>query len=329
MRVQTIFHKGSARQAGFSMVELMVALVLGLFLTVAVLQTFVGAKQAYEFQQEFARIQENGRFAMEFLSRDIRQADYWGCLSDSSSIVPHVGNAVGPGIEGFDAIQTASSGYTPDLGPPADGLLLRRVSQTGIKGRVPSPAAAVVHMDTTSSFQLGDTLIISDCLNGAAFTIAQTVNPSDTVIQHGVPGGLGIPGISGYDIYRAESTRYWLRMGVGGEPALVRGTSTDPWDTGGDELVEGVESFQVLYGVDVAPKNGTPNYFVPADQVSSASTSMEDVVSVQIHLLVRSLRDNMLDEPQSIEYYGQPRVNLDLHLRKAFTTTLALRNRLN
>ena len=63
---------------GFSMVELMVAVVLGLLLTAAVLQTFVSLKRTYEFQEEFSRIQENGRFGIEFLSRDIRNADFWG-----------------------------------------------------------------------------------------------------------------------------------------------------------------------------------------------------------------------------------------------------------
>ncbi len=322
-------------QAGFSMVELMVALVLGLFVTTAVLQTFLGAKKAYEFQQEFSRIQENGRFAMEFLSRDIRQADYWGCLSDSSSIVANVSSAVDSGVEGFDAIPASSSGYAPVLGPLADGFLMRRINQTGVK--VEKIVGANVHLDKTTPFAQGDTLIASDCSIGASFIISAKVNPSDKVIKHGLPpsgGGagmspLGIPNVSGYDVYTAVSTRYWLRLGVSGEPTLVRGTATDAWDSGGVELVEGVENFQILYGVDVPPKTGTPNYFVAADQVSAASTSMDDVVSVQIHLLLRSLRDNMLDEPQALEYYGLSRIANDRRIRKAFTTTLALRNRLN
>ncbi|MFT6914133.1 MAG: type IV pilus assembly protein PilW [Motiliproteus sp.] len=319
------FNRPSAdrKQAGFNMVELMVALFLGLFVTTAVLQIFVGAKRVYEFQQELSRIQENGRFAIGFLTRDIRQADYWGCMSEGSSIVDHAGNDVGRGIEGFDAVAAGTSGYAPALGPLADGFLLRRALPTGIKVKVPSPFSAIVQMDSTRGFELGDALIISDCSYGASFVIDKNVNSSDKVVHHGTPGGLGIPGKDGYDIYRSASTRYWLRTGVSGEPALVRGAAADAWDTGGDELLEGVENVQILYGVD-SSGNKTPNYFVPADQVAD----MGAVVSVQLHLLIRSLRDNMLDKPQAIVYYGESRVNLDRRLRKSFTSTVAIRNRL-
>jgi len=64
------------KQHGFSMVELLVALVIGLFLLGGVLQAFVSSNHTYLTNDSLARTQENGRFALEFLARDIRNAGY-------------------------------------------------------------------------------------------------------------------------------------------------------------------------------------------------------------------------------------------------------------
>ena len=333
------------KQTGFSMVELMVALVLGLFLTVAVLQTFIGAKQAYEYQQEFSRIQENGRFAMIFLTKDIRAADFWGCnsaITVKSNLVGDVNaGQYAAGILGSDAVPSSTSGYAPVLGPLADAIVIQggrgggiSVIQTGSSGA----SSAQIKLDKLnhplgSTIADGDILMVSDCSNAEIFQVTSIQNSNVTVV-HGTGGG-HVPGnqdnflddFFGDDaqVFIAEGLRYWLRPGTSGEPALVRGSERDLW-SGGDELVEGVENLQILYGVD-STGDKTPNYFVPADQVSSATTSMSDVVSVQVHLLVRSLRDNMLDEPRALEYYGLSRVANDRRLRKAFTSTVAIRNR--
>jgi type IV pilus assembly protein PilW len=66
--------------AGFSLVELMVAMVIGLIITFAVVQIFTTSRTTYQTDEGLARVQENGRFAVEFLSNDIRQAGDIGCL---------------------------------------------------------------------------------------------------------------------------------------------------------------------------------------------------------------------------------------------------------
>jgi type IV pilus assembly protein PilW len=64
------------KQRGFSMVELLVALVIGLFLLAEILQAFVSSNHTYITNDSLARTQENGRFSLEFISRDIRNAGY-------------------------------------------------------------------------------------------------------------------------------------------------------------------------------------------------------------------------------------------------------------
>ena len=67
-------------QQGLSLIELMIAITLGLFITGGLIQLFVNSHQSYRVQENVSRLQENGRFAMSFLIKDIRMADYWGCL---------------------------------------------------------------------------------------------------------------------------------------------------------------------------------------------------------------------------------------------------------
>lgn len=66
-------------QSGFTLVELMVAAVLGLVLIAGILQLFQGSNQNYTMQSELADIQEKGRFALNILKKHIRQ----GAWSDS------------------------------------------------------------------------------------------------------------------------------------------------------------------------------------------------------------------------------------------------------
>jgi len=66
----------SKHQKGFSIVELMVALVAGLLLLTGVIQVFVTNKQTYRVAEANARIQENARFSMEALGRYLRVSGY-------------------------------------------------------------------------------------------------------------------------------------------------------------------------------------------------------------------------------------------------------------
>ena len=63
-------------QRGLTLVEIMVAMAISLVLLAGIIQIFLGSKQAYRVQDGLARLQENGRFAMEFMGRSIREAGY-------------------------------------------------------------------------------------------------------------------------------------------------------------------------------------------------------------------------------------------------------------
>lgn len=67
------------RQAGVTLIELLVSLVIGLVLMVGVVSVFVANRETYNLQEELAHLQENGRFAIQMLERDLMAAGYRGC----------------------------------------------------------------------------------------------------------------------------------------------------------------------------------------------------------------------------------------------------------
>lgn len=82
------------RQGGFSLIELMVALVLGLVLIGGVINIFVTNQQAFRTNENLARLQENARISFELTAREIRQAggkSVWRYIGRQCSDQPCIG----------------------------------------------------------------------------------------------------------------------------------------------------------------------------------------------------------------------------------------------
>lgn len=71
-------------QWGLSLVELMIAMVIGLLLILGVMQVFSASRVSYQLSEGISRTQENSRFAIDMLQRDIRMAGHFGCISDQA-----------------------------------------------------------------------------------------------------------------------------------------------------------------------------------------------------------------------------------------------------
>ena len=63
-------YRSAARQLGLSLVELMVALVLGLLVVGAAIGVFLSNRQTYTATESLGRVQENARVAFELMARD-------------------------------------------------------------------------------------------------------------------------------------------------------------------------------------------------------------------------------------------------------------------
>lgn len=71
-----VFPAPQAHELGFTLVELLVGMTIGLFLLGGVIALFIGTKQSYSATEAASRLQENGRYAIEVLSREIRKAGF-------------------------------------------------------------------------------------------------------------------------------------------------------------------------------------------------------------------------------------------------------------
>src|SRR5690606_40650231 len=69
---------------GLTLVEMMVAMLIASFLIFGLLQVFTASKASYQTAEGLARVQENARFALDFLQRDIRMAGHFGCVNDQA-----------------------------------------------------------------------------------------------------------------------------------------------------------------------------------------------------------------------------------------------------
>lgn len=77
----------NSRSKGFGLVEIMVALVLGLIVVAGIIQIFISTKATYQSQSTAARMQEDARFALSKLIQEIRMTGMYGCLKFDAAVV--------------------------------------------------------------------------------------------------------------------------------------------------------------------------------------------------------------------------------------------------
>lgn len=325
------------KQQGMTLIEILIALVLGSFLLAGVYKIFLNSKQNYLMQEGLSRMQESGRFALEFISRDIRMSGYEGCSTTTATPVNNmdinnpnpnpvpitlpVGSSIS--LTGNDNVannwNTLACGGANSCTAGTDVISYhfgRECARlTGSMGT--NNANIQITAANTCNFQAYDVVLISDCAASDVFTATNVSNGGGVqTIAHAANQNTSVNLSKIYDadaiIYKMDSATFFLRTGAGGQSALWKMDNTKA--TGGTnpvELIEGVEDMQILYGEDT-DADGTANYYVSAGSV----ISMIDVVSVRIALTVKSM-SNRLSTTAA-----------DGRLDQTYSTTISLRNRL-
>ncbi len=307
------------RQVGLTLVEILVALVVSLILIAGVIQIFVGTQQTYRFQDALARVQENGRYAIEVISRDARIAGYAGCTS-LISVTPRVIAPVAVAYSLDNYINNVPAAG-PALGAIAgtDVLTLRMLSPNATRVAVDMGSAAdVVNLDANpDGLELNDIVGIADCNNVDLFRV-NGVGAGPALTPH---APLTKAYLEGTVVSRFREVSYYIRAGASGDPALWRRElGADELD---QELVDGVEDLWIRYGVDL-DNNGAPDAYVDAAAVADWNL----VRSLRISLLLVSNEDNVTGGPQPVNFRGAAVAVGDNRYRQVLTTTVGLRNRL-
>lgn len=194
----------AARQAGFSLIELMVALVLGLVVIGGVINIFLTNQQASRSNEDLGRLQESSRISFELMAREIRQAGGNPCgalvtanvLNNAENLWWANWDPRGT-LEGFDAGVEATGivAIGNAVGERTNNSSAIRVLSGGMFDGVPitghNPATGVVSLATTNhGFVEGDYVVICDGETAAIAQVTATSNAGIGSITHGVGGAV-------------------------------------------------------------------------------------------------------------------------------------------
>jgi len=322
-------------QKGLSIVELMIALTLGLILTAGLVQIFSGNQRTFVMAEASMRVQETGRMTTEFLGRAIRNADYWGCIPrgnvanklDNTHPAYTASEDLFSFSDGFMAYE--SNGTTPGL-DKTDALILRGVGGAGevfIDGVMPN-SSANLKVNTVDGIAKSDILLISDCIAGDIFQVTGLQTGASPGINHNT-GGAVVPGngkprdgvdvvidnncpgsaanclSKQYDetaqIYSPYYYRFYLSQDVSGRRALLRQDGA----AAAQEIMDGVWDIQIQAGIDSGLANGEVTQWVDVDSPTALSTAAAaEVVAVRMSILARSPENNIVDAPMELCYPG-------------------------
>ncbi|KDE39705.1 Type IV fimbrial biogenesis protein PilW [Nitrincola lacisaponensis] len=341
-------------QAGLSLIELMISMVLGLLILAGVIQVFASTQQAYRTQEAMSRIQESGRYATEVLSRNIRQAGYkGGCgtnvdinilLDETDANYDQAIHTLGAGLEGWNnASPAAYAGNMNGYVANTDVLLVKHAAtRSGItaNGNTLANSATITIDQTDNGIPRGQIIIVAE--DDACDIFQKANNENGNNLNRGNPGqGIG-PGNKTPNNSNLFSKTYSENMRImlfQSDLYYIGASDADPNNTalrrirfsgtgaGEDqELVDNIINMQIRYGVDTNNNKRVDNY-VSADAVAN----WEDVVAVRVSLLARSehaniLPNNMTGIPFDGGTFDAPAG--DRRMYQAFTTTIGLRNKL-
>ena len=340
---------------GFTLVEIMIAMVISLILMAGVLTIMSSSKRTYALQSELAELQDNARFVMNNLTHDLRIAGYGGC---SGGLSPFENNNVNDQIIKNDSAQNIS-GYEK-----SDKLIINfselldwncPAGQQFSMGRGTDADQITLCADNSTLPETGDEIVITDCgcdIDQCKYTVgnvngATVTNPNFSMTV--TKTGAGAPGLHKdyerpIDVFFSYTSYYEVCQYDDGKGfALYKGTDTDPKNNtlcdeseengiNGKELVaEGVENMQVRYGIDNSGDN-IPNSY-------STTPTGGTVVSVRITLLMRTVdkrfdlqgatdKDFNLDpiDPNLAAYNPNDNELESGYRHRLFTSTISVRN---
>lgn len=319
----------NARVRGFTLVELMVAMLLGLVVIAGVGSVFLSNQRVYRTNRALSDVQDSSRVAFELLARDIRNAGLTAC--SNSGRVSNVLNA-GPnngGTAWWANWNNAVHGYAGNDSDVAagtgEGDRVASTPSVQLIGGDESSFSVATHDPTTALFTLNESsadlnangvYIVCDFDHAAIFK-ASAFNNGAKTLAHGTAGdncsaGLGFPtvcsGTANSYTFGANALVTQLNAAdwyVGKNP--VNGTSLYRLARSGNafiraEMVRGVTSMAITYH-----QSGLATQFVTADNVSNWAL----VSAVRITLRVQGSE-------------GGPNAST---VDRSFATTTTVRNR--
>lgn len=265
-------HKTEARagQAGLTLIELLVALVISSVIAIAAISALVVSRQGFSTVDASSQIRDNARFATDMLQRFGVQA-------------------------GFNDFNDATTVWPKDAaGKPLGNPLANIRGFNNSRASATDPVNAATPRTLTTELGYGSDVLVLQ-YQTVAFASGSTFSDNSMIDCFGTPPA-GAP--TGPGDRRANV----IHVGVDntGEPSLRCSTDTTPVS---QPIVRGVENFQVLYGVDgvtagveaTGPKSNIATNYLRADQLtvavdpdgSKTNANWRRVRSLRIGMVIR------------------------------------------
>lgn len=294
---------------GFSLVELMVALTLGLIVTGAIIATFVSVHSASKDTAGVAELADNGRIALDLMQQTLRSAGYMACnstlrqtVTSGLSATPLTGDFT-EALAGYEAAGTGpGSSITVSSNPAGDSTAGDWTTSAGLGSALDSSvtsdasalpvknsdviAAHTTYSQVTPTYttaqSASSSVAVLSTAGLSAGEIGVVSNCANSVVDEiqDVVGStvtfaqpLGQSFTAGSQIGVADTVVYYIGTGADGDGALfsysLAGNATFQKPA---EVVPDVENMQVLYGIDTGGSLAATEY-VTADQVPTAAAA--------------------------------------------------------
>ena len=351
-------------QDGFSLIEIMIAMVIGLLLIAGMITVFAGTKRSAELNSTMAMMQEHGRFALGSMVSDVRLAGFQGCVDNQinarirATLAPtddFSSSSISSSLIKADGswMPAAPDNFTPpsDVGSPLPGTYALSV-QFGSPETREIQAMASVSSDVVITGTLppivttGDLALISNCQVADIFKVTQTANG---VLKHAAIGNDGDNRLSApygrtsnerARVMRFEANIYYIgntqRTNSQGNPVYALYRQSWPYDRAPVEMVEGAANLKIRLGYRDSAQNSNIAYVKPED----AGTASGRIESVELGLLMQSFEQVAADDDERVYMLAGTALSpgsssssaathyvADRSLRLAFGSTVSIRNR--
>lgn len=358
-------HLTTRTARGFSLIELMVSLTIGLVIVVAAMSAYVGSSEASKMSEAQARMNEDAQAALGLLTRELKLAGTNPAQPNRSNTYQHnpvfattyLGGSASPygattatpaGVVPTTTLTYRSTGSPTAVGALNSAYALATFAVRGCDGNFTNITTAATPSDltcTAGATSAADSIAISyeadkfnttptsaaeatDCV-GSRLNVLTTTVPSGPLPAASYPQSVA---------FSVADNRYYIDNTTAGVPNLYckgSSSSTQP-------LVENVENLQLSYGLvnatTISSTATVAGYLSANEFATTASlaaltddaTRWGRVMAVQICVIVRSA-EPVLSDTASGSYYNcngdLDTTKTDRRLRHAYTTTVVLRNR--
>jgi type IV pilus assembly protein PilW len=309
--------------SGRSLVEIMIALTIGMVILIAISSLFIGNRQTFRSTDDKTRLDEEGRLALSMMAFHIRMAGYGTMMTSDEK---YTSETPGPTYN-----QSLAATYT-NYSDRKTGTAVNAIRGcAGGFADTATDAAAIGCAAGTTSDSFLVRYVVDQNIIASGGALPTDCLGANVILSPAIPEQNGRPGTAAY--YLIENRFFVQNNGVTGVPELYcRGNGNTPPGTNlinpAQPIAENVENMKITYGLSTAGSATTQNVnrYVTADLMGPGD--WERVVSMRVCIVVRSANDNVATARQEYRDCNDTQVvAADRRLRGVFSTTVAIRSR--